>query len=107
MVKDDEGWIPPQHKPVTREALDRAIIAEEEAASQDHQAREAWFDGQHSTVMLKLTDGRVFGAEPGFIGGGPSRAGRPIAAVVGPGGTGWRARDTPARRRAARGVGRN
>jgi len=67
MVKDDEGWTPPQRKPVTKDALDRAISAEEEAASQEHQAREAWFDGQHGTVMLKLTDGRVFGAEPGFI----------------------------------------
>ena len=67
MVRDDKGWTPPQRKPVTKEALDRAIIAEEEAASQEHQAREAWFDGQHGTVMLKLLDGRVFGAEPGFI----------------------------------------
>ena len=67
MVKVDEGWMLPQRKPVTKEALDRAIGAEEEAASQEHQAREAWFDGQHGTVMLKLTDGRVFGAEIGFI----------------------------------------
>ena len=68
MVKsDDEGWMPPQRKPITKDALDRAIGAEEEAASQEHQAREAWFDGQHGTVMLKLLDGRVFGAEPGFI----------------------------------------
>ena len=67
MVKDDEGWAPPQRKPITKEALDRAIGAEKEAASQEHQAREAWFDDQHGTIMLKLTDGRVFGAEPGFI----------------------------------------
>ena len=67
MVKDDEGWMLPQRKPITKDMLDRAIGAEEEAASQEHQAREAWFDGQHGTVMLKLTDGRVFGAEPGFI----------------------------------------
>ena len=67
MVKDDEGWMLPQRKPITKEALDRGISAEEEAASQEHQAREAWFDSQHGTVMLKLTDGRVFGAEPGFI----------------------------------------
>ena len=68
MVKDDdEGWMLPQRKPITKDALDRAIGAEEGAASQEHQAREAWFDGQHGTVMLKLTDGRVFGAEPGFI----------------------------------------
>ena len=68
MVKDDdEGWLLPQRKPITKDVLDRAIGAEEEAAFQEHQAREAWFDGQHSTVMLKLTDGRVFGAEPGFI----------------------------------------
>ena len=67
MVKDDEGWMLPHRKPITKNVLDRAIGAEEEAASQEHQAREAWFDGQHGTVMLKLTDGRVFGAEPGFI----------------------------------------
>ncbi len=67
MVKDDEGWMLPQRKPITKNVLDRAIGAEEEAASQEHQAREAWFDGQYGTVMLKLTDGRVFGAEPGFI----------------------------------------
>ena len=67
MVKDDGGWMLPQRKPITKDVLDRAIGAEEEAASQEHQAREAWFDGQHGTVMLKLTDGRVFGAEPGFI----------------------------------------
>jgi len=67
MVKDYEGWMLPQRKPVTKEALDRAISAEEKAASQEHQAREAWFDGQHGTVMLKLTDGRVFGAEVDFI----------------------------------------
>ena len=67
MVGDDEGWTLPQRKPVTKGALDRAIDAEEEVASREHQAREAWFDGQHGTVMLKLTDGRVFGAEPGFI----------------------------------------
>ena len=67
MVKDDEGWTLPQRKPVTKDVLDRAIGAEEDVASREHQAREAWFDGQHGTVMLKLTDGRVFGAEPGFI----------------------------------------
>ena len=68
MVKDtDEGWMPPQRKPITKALLDRAIGAEEEAASQEHQAREAWFDSQHGTVMLKLMGGRVFSGEPGFI----------------------------------------
>ncbi len=68
MVKDnDESWTLPQRKVITKEVLDRAIAAEEEAAPLEHQAREAWFDGQHDTVMLKLMDGRVFGAEPGFI----------------------------------------
>ena len=67
MVKDDEGWMLPQRKPITKDVLDHAIGAEEAAASQEHQAREAWFDRQHGTVMLKLTDGRVFGAEPSFI----------------------------------------
>ena len=80
MVKDDEDWTPPQRKPVTKEALDRAISAEEAAASQEHQAREAWFDGQHGTVMLKLLDGRVFGAEPGFI---PSLQGASPAQLAG------------------------
>ena len=68
MVKDnDEGWVVPRRKPITKDVLDRAIAAEEEAASREHQAQEAWFDPQHGTVMLKLTDGRVFGAEPSFI----------------------------------------
>lgn len=68
MVKDnDAGWVLPQRKPITEEALDRVIDADEKAASGEHQAQEAWFDRQHGTVMLKLTDGRVFGAEPGFI----------------------------------------
>ena len=66
-MKDDEGWMPPQRKPVTKEALNRATGAEEGAAPQEHQVREAWFDGQHGTVMLELTDGRVFGVEPSFI----------------------------------------
>ena len=68
MVKDnDAGWMLPQRKPITKAVLDRAIEAEEESASREHHAQEAWFDRQHGTVMLKLTDGRVFGAEPGFI----------------------------------------
>jgi hypothetical protein len=57
----------PRRKPITKDVLDRAIAAEEEAASREHQAQEAWFDPQHGTVMLKLMDGRVFGAEPSFI----------------------------------------
>ncbi len=68
MVKDsDAGWALPHRKPITQEVLDRAIDAEEEAASREHQARDAWYDRQHGAVMLKLTDGRIFGAEPGFI----------------------------------------
>ncbi len=67
MVKEDEGWTLPERKPVTKESLDRAISAEKEAASREHQAQEAWFDRSHGTVMVKLRDGRVFGAEPGFI----------------------------------------
>ena len=68
MVKDnEESWTLPQRKAITKGVLDRAIGAEEEAASSEHQAREAWFDGQHGTVMLKLLDGWVFEAEPGFI----------------------------------------
>jgi len=66
-VEEDEGWMLPRRKPVTKESLDRAISAEEEAASREHQAQEAWFDRSHGTVMVKLRDGRVFGAEPGFI----------------------------------------
>lgn len=68
MVKDnDQGWALPRRKPITKEVLDRAIEVEEKAATREHHAREAWFDSQHGTVMLKLTDGRVFGAEPDFI----------------------------------------
>jgi hypothetical protein len=68
VVKDnDAGWSLPQRKPITKDVLDRAIKAEEDAASREHRAQEAWFDRQHGTVMLKLMDGRVFGAEPGFI----------------------------------------
>jgi hypothetical protein len=68
VVKDsDADWTLPQRKPITQEVLDRAIDAEEEAASREHQARDAWYDRQHGAVMLKLTDGRIFGAEPGFI----------------------------------------
>ncbi len=68
MVKDnDQAWVLPRRKPITKEVLDRAIDAEDRAASREHHAREAWFDCQHGTVMLKLMDGRVFGAEPGFI----------------------------------------
>ena len=68
MVKQtDEDWALPRRKPITKEVLDRAIRAEEDAASREHQAQKAWFDRGNSAVMLKLTDGRVFGAEPKFI----------------------------------------
>jgi hypothetical protein len=68
MVKDnDAGWTRPQRKPITEEVLVRAIRTEEDAAAQEHQAQKAWFDRSHGAVMLKLTDGRVFGAEPKFI----------------------------------------
>lgn len=66
-IDADEGWTLPRRKPITRKALDRAIAVEEDAASREHQAQEAWFDRQRGTVTLKLRDGRVFGAEPGFI----------------------------------------
>lgn len=68
MVKhNDEEWTLPRRKPITKEVLDRAICAEEDAAAQEHQVQKAWFDRGNSAVMLKLTDGRVFGAEPKFI----------------------------------------
>ena len=67
MKDNDEAWVFPQRKPITKDVIERAIAAEEEATRREHQAREAWFDPQHGTVMLKLTDGRVFGAEPRFI----------------------------------------
>jgi len=68
VVKDnDANWVLPQRKSITEDMLARAIDVEEAAAAREHQAQEAWFDRQHGTVMLKLTDGRVFGAEPGFI----------------------------------------
>ena len=62
MVKDnDESWVLPRRKPITKDVIERAIATEEEAAHREHQAQEAWFDPQHGTVMLKLTDGRVLG----------------------------------------------
>jgi hypothetical protein len=68
MVKhNDEEWTLPRRKPITKEVLDRAVRAEEDAAAREHQAQKAWFDHGHGAVMLKLTDGRVFGAEPKFI----------------------------------------
>ena len=50
-----------------RRYYDRAISAEEDAAAREHQAQKAWFNRGHWAVMLKLTDGRVFRAEPKFI----------------------------------------
>jgi hypothetical protein len=43
MVKhtDEDGWTLPQRKPITKEVLDGAIRAEEEAASRKHQAQKA------------------------------------------------------------------
>ena len=68
MVKhNDEDWTLPQRKPITKEVLDRAIRTEEDAAAQEHQAQKVWFDLGHGAVMLKLRDGRVFGAEPKLI----------------------------------------
>jgi hypothetical protein len=63
----DDGWVLPRLKPITEAVLDRAIRVEEQAASEEHRAREAWFDRQHGTVMVQLMDGRVFGAVPGLI----------------------------------------
>ena len=68
MVKQNAaGWTLPRRRPITKQVLDRGIAAEQEAAVREHQAQEAWFDRQHGAVMLKLRDGRVFGAEPNFI----------------------------------------
>ena len=66
MVKDENCALP-RRKPITEEVLDRAIRADEDAAAREHHAQSAWFDQTHGAVMLKLTDGRVFGAEIGFI----------------------------------------
>ena len=66
-IDANEDWTLPRRKPITEEVIDQAIATEEDAALREHQAREAWFDYQHGTVMLKLRDGRVFGAEPAFI----------------------------------------
>jgi Protein of unknown function (DUF2442) len=68
-VNDDDagGWALPRRKPITKEALDRAIAVEEEIASREHHARDAWFDRDHDVVVLVLTDGRVFGAERKLI----------------------------------------
>ena len=68
MVKHiDDDWTLPRRKPITKAVLDRSIHAEENAAAREHQAQRAWFDREHGAVMLKLMDGRVFGAEPQFI----------------------------------------
>jgi hypothetical protein len=68
MVKNtDSGWALPKRKPITNDVVDRAIDAEEEAASREHSAQDAWYDLQHGIVNLKLADGRVFGAQPSFI----------------------------------------
>lgn len=57
----------PRCKPITKQVLDRAIRAEEDAAAREHQVQKAWFDCENSAVMLELTDGRVFGAETQFV----------------------------------------
>ena len=69
MVKknDDAGWELQKQRPITQADIDRAIAIEERLAAREHRAEEAWFDRRHGTVMLKLTDGRVFGAETGFF----------------------------------------
>ena len=70
MVKvndDSAGWELPRRKPVTRETLGRAIVAEEAIGSLEHKARKAWFDNSNDVVLIILTDGRVFGAERGLI----------------------------------------
>ena len=68
MVKHDDGdWALPRRKPITSEVLDRAIRAEKDATTREHQAQKAWFDREHGAVMLKLADGRIFGAESRFI----------------------------------------
>jgi hypothetical protein len=68
MVADSEtDWALPRRTAITKEVLDRAIRAEDAAALREHRAREAWFDGERGTVMLQLTDGRVFGVETDFI----------------------------------------
>jgi hypothetical protein len=63
----NNGCALPRLKPITEEELRRAIGAENLAASGEHRAQEAWFDSQHGIVMIRLTDGRAFGAEPSFI----------------------------------------
>ena len=67
MVRKAIRVAPPRRRPITKEVLGRAIDAEEAAAFDKHQAQDAWFDHEHGTVILKLTDGRVFGAERSFI----------------------------------------
>lgn len=63
-LKRAEGdWALPRRKSLRREALDRAIAAEERLAPQEHQARAAWFDRRRDIVLIHLADGRVFGAE--------------------------------------------
>ncbi len=67
VVSKDDGWDLPTCKPITEETINRAISAEEAAALLEHRAAEAWFDPQREAVILRLTDGRIFGAPVGTI----------------------------------------
>jgi hypothetical protein len=64
---EDAGWELPRRKPVTEDAITRAIRAEEDRASREHRAQSAWYDRAHDAVLVMLQDGRVFGAERGRI----------------------------------------
>lgn len=60
--KKPDPWRFPKRAPVTDAVAARATANEEAHAAHEHRAREVWFDRSHDAVLIKLTDGRVFGA---------------------------------------------
>jgi len=60
--KSRSAWRLPKRVPITDAVVARAIANEESRAPEEHRAREVWFDQTHDAILLKLMDGRVFGA---------------------------------------------
>lgn len=61
-LKSPDAWRLPKRAPITDAVVARAIADEESCAGQEHRAREVWFDQTHDAILLKLMDGRIFGA---------------------------------------------
>jgi len=60
---NEAGWRVPRRKRITEALIDRALAIETARAAQEHQAGAAWYDRPRDLVLIKLRDGRVFGAE--------------------------------------------